>query len=178
MEHSHRNGHHGGSCCGSEGADLHIWLSLKLAHIEATTIAQALIEQYPTYRSLYEANLKKFLAELREKDREFTTLLTPVKGKTVMASHPAYAYFCRDYGLYQISLEIEGREPTPKTMTDLIEKARALKIRTIFTQAQYGVKGAELVANLLGAKIVSLDPYAEDYLKSMTTIAEAFQKGL
>lgn len=170
--------HADGKCCSSEGADLHIWLSVKLAQIEARTIAEALIQRYPENNALYQVNLQKFVAELQALDKQFTEMLAPLKGKTVMVSHPAYGYFCRDYDLKQLSLEIEGREPTPKTMTQLLEKARSLRIRTIYTQAQYGVKGAELFANLLGAQVVTLDPYAEDYLNSMKSIAQAFQKGL
>lgn len=170
--------HHSGKCCSAEGADLHIWLSLRLAQIQAQTIAEALAQHYPENSALFASNLEKFLRELRTLDAQFKELLEPVKGKTAMVSHPAYAYFCRDYDLKQLSIEIEGQEPTPKAVTALLEKARALKIHTIFTQAQYGIKGAQLIANLLHAKLVSLDPYSEDYLNSMTHITHAFQEGL
>ena len=59
-------------------------------------------------------------------------------------------------------------------MHKIVTQAKALKIKTIFTQAQYGVKGAQLVAELLGARLVDLDPYSEDYLASMNRIAQAF----
>lgn len=170
--------HHGDKCCCADGADLHIWLSLRLAQIQADTIAEALSQRYPEKAAFFAENLKAFKRTLIALDSDFKGLLAPVKGKTLLVSHPAYAYFCRDYDLYQMSLESEGKEPTPRTMTALIDKARALHIRTIFTQAQYGVKGAKLVAELLGARVVSLDPYSEDYLSSMKEIAGAFREGL
>lgn len=168
--------HHscGGNCCSADGADLHIWLSLRLAQIEAQTIAEALSKTYPDNQAFYQANLEKFLGELRDLDAKFKDLFAQDKGRYVMVSHPAYAYFCRDYQLKQFSLEYEGKDPTPQAMHKIVNQARSLKVKTIFTQAQYGVKGAQLVAQLLGATVVDLDPYAEDYLNSMNKIANAF----
>lgn len=178
-DHHHHCG--GGQCCSQDGADLHIWLSLKMANIEANTIAESLIKTYPENEALYRENLKKFLGELSQLDDEITLLLQPYRGRTIMVSHPAYAYFVRDYGLNQLSIEFEGKEPTPQAMNRTLQKARSLKVKTIFTQAQYNVKGAQLIANLLSAKIVDLDPYSENYLPSMKKIAhefwESFQEG-
>lgn len=165
---------HSGNCCSADGADLHIWLSLKMAQIEAETIAASLQTLYPQNKDFYQENLVKFLGELQTRDNRFKELFANDKGRVVMVSHPAYAYFCRDYDLQQLSIEVEGKEPTPQTMNKILERARGLKINTVFTQAQYGIKGATLIAELLSAKVVDLNPYAEDYLKSMDDIADAF----
>ena len=110
--------HHScGNCCSAEGADLHIWLSLRLAQLEAETMAEALIKQYPQNAPLYQANLEKFLGELRTLDAQFQLLFAQDKGRYVMVSHPAYAYFCRDYDLRQFSLEYEGKILPPKPCT-------------------------------------------------------------
>lgn len=170
--------HEDGSKCCHGGEDLHIWLSLRMAKIEAETIAKALIERFPENKELYQTNLQKFLVELSDLDQEITRELYPLRGKTVFVSHPAYAYFCRDYGLTQLSIEFEGREPTPRAMIQLYDKVKTLGIKTIFIQPQYGAKGAELFARDIGAKIVSLDPYAEDYLRMMRSIGLAFKDGL
>jgi zinc transport system substrate-binding protein len=93
-------------------------------------------------------------------------------------SHPAFAYLGQDYGLKQLSIEFEGKDPTPQTMNNTLERARREKIKTIFLQPQYTRKGAELIAKLLHASLITLDPYSEDYLNNMWTMAQKIHEGL
>lgn len=168
--------HHRG-CCHAGGADLHFWLSARLAKVQAATIADALIQRYPEHQALYRANLEKFQQELKQLDENIQQILSSLQNRHIMVSHPAYAYFCRDYNLEQISIEFEGKDPTPQQLTKVLDAARQFQIRTIFIQMQYNNKGARLIAEQIGAKVVTLDPYAEQYLKSMLEIAHAFSQG-
>jgi zinc transport system substrate-binding protein len=165
--HSH---HH---CCHADSADLHIWLSARLAKIQAQTIAEALIAAYPENTELYTKNLKNFQKKLDDLDQEITQILAPLKNRVMMVSHPAYGYFARDYHIKQLSIEFEGKEPAPRQLTTILENARKANISTIFTQMQYNNKGANLIAKELHAKVVMLDPYSENYIESMRQIAHA-----
>ncbi len=164
------------SCCHctANGMDLHFWLSPGLAKQQAQMIANVLMEHYPEHQEMYQKRLEAFLKELDTLDRDITTMLAPLKIRTILVSHPAYAYFCRDYGLNQLSVEFEGKDPTPYQLTQLLQRTRALGIKTVFIQREYSNKGAKLVASELGARVVTLDPYAEDYLNSMRFIAQQF----
>lgn len=161
-----------GCCPGS--VDLHFWLSARQGQIQAKTIADALIKQYPKQADFYRSNLQTFLKELQELDQKIQTILAPLKKRYILASHPAYAYFCRDYALEQYAIEVEGKDPTPQQMTKLLNLVRELKIKTIFIQIHYNNKAAKLVAEVIGAKLVILDPYSEHYFSSMLEIAHAF----
>ena len=103
-----------------------------------------------------------------------THLLEPIKNQLIMVSHPAYAYFCRDYQLRQLSIEFEGKDPAPQQLNTILNRAREAQIKKIFIQMQYSSKGARLFARELNAQIVTLDPYAEDYINTMMTIAKEF----
>lgn len=138
----------GCSCC-SNGADPHIWMSVQLAKIQVETIANALSEAYPSFKRLYEENAKAFIAELDVLDQELQSLLADRKERPLLVSHPAYGYLCRDYGLTQLSIEFEGRDPTPQILTRLLQTAREKRVRTLFTQPQYSAKGAHLIAKEL-----------------------------
>ena len=165
--HSHH--HH---CCSNPNCqDLHIWLSPKQTAIQVETLAAALQELYPENKNLYEENLQKLLSQLNQLDLDIDEILTPLANRWMMVSHPAYAYFARDYHLKQLSIEFEGKDPTPKQLTQVISTARQNKIKTIFIQPQYNNKGARLIAKTIGAKVVNLDPYSEDYFNSMREIA-------
>lgn len=169
--------YHGGGTCHADAMDLHFWLSPRLAQIQASTIANALKLAYPKHAALYEANLVKFKEELRQLDQEITTILAPLTHRTIFVSHPAYGYFCRDYNLKQYSIEVEGKDPTPQQLNQILRMAREFQIRTIYVQPQYSNKGARLIAEQIGAQVVSLDPYSEQYFNSLLEIAHAFAEG-
>lgn len=161
--------HHHAGC-----DDLHFWLSPIMGKTQAETIANALMATYPEHKELYQRNLQNFLSELDQVDREIRAITANAQNRTIMVSHPAYAYFCRDYNFQQLSIEFEGRDPTPKQLTKILNDARQAKIHTIFIQMQYSSKGAKLIAQEIGAKIVTLDPYSEEYIKTLLEIAENF----
>lgn len=174
---AHEGDENGSSVCHCHtGVDLHFWLSPRLAKQQAKTIAEALIRYYPAHESRYRRNLELFLKELDSLNKEIVEILAPLQNRVILVSHPAYAYFCRDYNLKQFSIEFEGKDPTPQQLTKLLQRAHQYRIRTIFTQRQYSNKGAKLIASELGAKIVELDPYAEDYINSLREIATQFAK--
>ncbi len=168
---------HGHCACCPGNVDLHFWLSARQAQIQAKTIADALMKTFPEHADIYRSNLRVFQQELQDLDQEIQGILAPLKNRNILVSHPAYAYFCRDYTLVQHAIEVEGKDPTPQQMTKLLTLARQLQIRTIFIQMQYNNKAAKLVAETLGAKLVVLDPYSEQFFTSMREIAHAFANG-
>jgi len=163
---------HKGCCAGS--VDLHFWLSARQAQIQAQTIAQTLTANYPEHAALYRENLAQFLKELQLLDQQIQEVFVNLQKRNVLVGHPAYAYFCRDYQLNQYSVEIEGKDPTPQQMTKLLSLVRSFETRTIFIQPQYNNKAAQLIAKEIGAKLVTLDPYSENYMITMLEIARAF----
>lgn len=163
---------HCGCCHGS--VDLHFWLSARQAQIQAKTIADALSKAFPGRANFYQANLQAFQQELKELDEKIKSILEPLQDRNILVSHPAYAYFCRDYGLQQYAIEVEGKDPTPQQMTRLLNLARQLNTRAIFIQMQYNNKAAKLVADALRAHLIVLDPYSEHYISTMLEIAYAF----
>lgn len=167
---------HGNHICSHHESyyDLHFWLSPQMAKKQATRIAETLINTYPEHAQKYQQNLKHFLNELNLLDNEIKQLFEKPHNSIVMVSHPAYAYFCRDYGCSQLAIEFEGKDPTPYQLTETLNSARKAKIKTIFIQPQHSNKGAKLIASQLEAQIITLDPYSEDYFNSLRQIAHAF----
>ncbi len=166
-----------GSCCSTHDcADPHIWLSLRLAKKQAETIADTLSQRYPENHNLYRTQLQGLLADLDQADRNIQQKLQPLQQRTILVSHPAYGYFARDYDLIQLPIECEGKDPSPKQITNLLKEARQKGIKRVFIQEQHSSKGAKLVANQLGAKMITLNPYKENLLENMQNLAEEFSK--
>lgn len=158
--------------------DTHIWMSPKMMQKQVEHMAKGLTLVFPDLKDVIEKNKLALIAKLETLDSAIHTLLDSKKDKTVFVSHPAYGYFCREYGLKEDSIEFEGKDPTPKQLYNLIEAAKKEGVGTIFIQKQYSTKAAELVAKEIGAKLVLLDPYSEDYFASMLEIAKQFREAL
>lgn len=168
-EHEHEHSH---------ASDPHTWLSPKLLERQAETIAKALADIDPEGAPVFEANLSAFKAEMGALRAEIEPLLAPHKGKAFYVFHPAFAYFAADYGLIQEAFEADGKAPTPKQMLALIDQAKRQGMRILFAQPQFDSRSAETIAAETGAKVVSLNPLAEDAPENIRAIAKAINEAM
>ncbi len=95
-----------------------------------------------------------------------------------MVFHPAWGYFAHTYRLVQIPIEIEGKEPKPAEVLQLIKTARKENIRVIFVQPQFSTRSAKTIADAIGGKLVYADDLAEDWDHNLRTVAESFKSAL
>lgn len=156
---------------GRAGLDPHIWMSPRLVGIQAATICGELKRLDPNHANEFDANLKAFQAGLDAMDARITKVLAPLKGKTLFVFHPAYGYFAEAYGLKQKAIEIEGKEPGPKSLIRIINQAKQEGVRVIFVQPQFSRQSAKTIAKAIGGAVIPLDPLAKDYLKNLNEMA-------
>jgi len=81
-----------------------------------------------------------------------------------MVYHPSWGYFAETYGLTQIPIEAEGKEPGPRRLAALIDQARRENVRVILAQPQLSTKAAEQVAREIGGRVEVVDTLAADYI--------------
>jgi zinc transport system substrate-binding protein len=159
--------------------DPHVWLSPPLVMLQARNILQALTEVDPAGRDYYEKNYKVFIDEIVDLDAELmATFAQSGSSRTFMVFHPSWGYFAAAYGLKQVSVETEGKEPKPGELRDLIEFARKRHIAVIFVQPQYSRKSAEAIAREIGAQVAVADPLAADWAQNLRAVAGQFKKAL
>lgn len=163
--HDHAEHHH-------DGADPHTWSSPKSALIMAENMLNALIVADVENQKYYRDNFKLLETEIIETDRRITELLENASVKSFIIYHPALGYFARDYNLTQYSIELDGKNPSPKQLKEMIDYANALGIKTIFVQKGFDVKNAESLANQVKASIHSIDPLSYNWSEEMIRIAE------
>jgi zinc transport system substrate-binding protein len=160
------------------GLDPHIWLSPPLVKIQAQTILAALQEADPDNRSVYEANFKEFTAQIDQLDADLKKIFAGKEGLQFMVFHPPWGYFAHAYGLKQVPIEIEGKDPKPAQLQELIQHARENNIKVVFVQPQFSTKSAELVAREIGGQVAFVDPLAEDWMANLREVASKFQSAL
>jgi zinc transport system substrate-binding protein len=95
-----------------------------------------------------------------------------------MIYHPNLAYLARDYGLKEIAVEFEGKEPPPSRLKELIDIAASKNIKTIFVQREYDSKNAREIAREIGGHVAVIDPLSENWLKSTNDIIDALYNSL
>ena len=161
-----------------EGLDPHIWLSPRNGLKIVRNLRDGLISLDPAGAATYRRNAEALSVEIRALDRELTSLFAPRKGMALLVFHPAWGYFCRDYGLRQVAVEVEGKEPKPAQMKALIDRGRELKVKVLFLQPQISAKSASALADALNARVVKADPLAEDWMENLRRQARVFREAL
>lgn len=163
-EHSHSDGDH------VEGADPHYWVSPKAALVMAQSVEELLVKLNPASAGKYRANSEILLEKIKNTDRKAAELFSTMPNRAFMIYHPNLAYLARDYGLREIPVEFEGKEPPPSRMKELIDLARQEKITVIFVQKEYDAKNANAIASEINSKVEIIDPLSEDWEKSVIEI--------
>ena len=151
------------------GVDPHIWLSPTRLKIIAENIYNGLSAIYPDSLK-YKANYSTFCKRIDSLDRSLDTLLTPEK-RGFLIYHPALTYLAADYGQTQISVEVEGKEPSPAYLSRMIDSAKALNINKILYQKQFNKSTVEAVAEELDLTPVAIDPLAENVIENIESLA-------
>lgn len=172
-DHGHDHDH--GAHAHQGTPDPHIWLSPRLVKIQAATMASTLIDLDPPGTEVYRRNLAAFQADLDRLHDRLAAALGHLKGREVFVFHPAFGYFLDEFGLKQVPVEIEGKEPTARQLAAVIERAKAAGIRVIFVQPQFSRKSAAAVAEAIGGVVVPLDPLARDFTGNLQDMAAKIQ---
>lgn len=160
------------------GLDPHVWLSPPNVKVMARNILRALTEVDAANAETYEENYRRFAQEIDQLHSELQAIFSGRKGAKFMSFHPAWGYFARTYGLVQLPVEIEGKEPKPPQLMRLIEQARKEGIRVIFVQPQFSTKSAETIAKAIGGEVVVADDLRPDWAENLREQAARFKAAL
>ena len=147
--------------------DPHVWISLRNAAFQVNNICSGLITVDPANKDYYIKNRDDYLQKLQSLDEELNQTFAGKKNRIFIVHHPAWTYFARDYDLSQVPLMENEKEPGPKYLGEMIDLARRNNITTIFIEPEYNPKAAEVIAREMNARIVTLDPLAENYHETM-----------
>ena len=162
-----------------EGLDPHVWLDPVLVKIQAKNIYEALVSIDELNKEFYTKNYEEFLKELDSLDVKIEEILKPYEHKAFMVFHPSWGYFAKRYDLEQISIEVQGKEPKPNELVELVKDAKKHNIKIIFVSPQFSQKSAKTIAQNIGGNVVAIDSLGEnweiDLLKAANEIANSYK---
>lgn len=158
--------------------DPHVWVSPPLVRHMVGVIRDKLTELAPEQAAAFARNHDAFVAELEALDHDLHRLLDPLPNRRFMVFHPAWGYFADTYGLTQVPIEREGKEPGARALAALIDQAKADKIEVIFVQPQFDKRQARQVAEAIGGAVIAVDPLAADYVDNLRRVGREFAQAL
>ncbi len=169
QDHKHHNHHEHGH----KGLDPHVWLAPDTAMLIAENIFQSMAGAWPDKERYFRDNYLEFIEELNALDQEIKTIFKDLApGSRFMVFHPAWGYFARAYELVQVPVEVEGREPKPADLKELIDTAVAEDIRIVFVSPQFSKRSAETIAKAINGRTAVIDPLAEEWKKNLIAVAQ------
>jgi zinc transport system substrate-binding protein len=163
---------------GQRAMDTHIWLSPRDVMIQVRNICDGLIEVDPAGKDFYINNRDNYITKLKELDGYLNSTFVGVKKKKFVVLHPAWTYFARDYGLEQIAIEVEEKEPGPRYLSEVVSVAKANNITTVFVEPQYNPKMAEVISKEINGKVVTIDDLATNYIDNLKSVGEKIAESL
>ncbi|WP_372773980.1 metal ABC transporter solute-binding protein, Zn/Mn family [Mangrovibacterium sp.] len=143
------------------GVDPHIWSAPDEVKKLVNETYKALVQVLPEHRELLLANHNRFQTEIDSLDADLKATFEKLPSKKFLIFHPSLTYLARQYGLEQVAMEIDGKEPSPKHLKELAEIAKNENIKAIFVQKEFNMENARQMAREIGGEVIQIDPLNE-----------------
>lgn len=154
------------------GTDFHTWLNPLFLKRQAVKIREVLTSLRPQHQAFFEERLVTLQTRLDQLDTTIREKLAPYANRAFLVLHPAWGYFAKEYGLRQLSMHSEGKQPSDSELTELQKWVASEKIRTIFAQQESGLRTAQTLANSLQCRAEVLPVLDPDVCVTLQTTVE------
>jgi zinc transport system substrate-binding protein len=159
-----------------QGIDPHTWLSPVNVKIISKQILEELKLINPERAEIYQENWDAFQKEIAQTDFEIKEIFWKTAGIKFITYHPSLTYFARDYGLTQLSIEHDGKEPTPAHLAQLAETAKTEGLRVIYIQSDFDRELATVFAEEIKGKIIQIWPLNPAWSSNLKEIARQIKE--
>lgn len=163
---------------GEEELDPHIWTSPTRVRFLAYNMYDALKKIDPDHVRYYNFRFKDVRESILAIERKLNEAVInmPVANRSFIVFHPSYGYLAKDFKLKQYAIEVNGKEPKPKDLANLIKIGRKNGVKTVFVQPQFSKRAAATIAKDLGAVVVETDPLDADVLGNAQKFVDALNE--
>lgn len=158
---------------GPHGRDPHIWTSVKEVRVMAKNMHDELVKTDPNEKKYYDRRFAEFNKRLDNLDAKIRAKLKDHQGEPFVITHPSLSYFAKDYGLRQISLEVAGKEPSPRQLRARQDEAKQSGAKVFIIDRAHDNKQIRNTAKQLGMDVREVSILDYDWDDSMLQIADA-----
>ena len=171
-----------GSECEEEGHDSehdhhdaydpHIWLAPAESKIIALNTLKALKAGFPAHASQFDTNYAMLITRIDSVTALIDQKLSPLKNRHILIFHPALAYYGRQFEMKQIALEMDGKDPSPMHMKNIVDLAHQQNIHVIFIQKEFDSAFALQLSREIDGEVIVIDPLDYNWVRQMVDITE------
>ena len=144
-------------------SDPHIWLNPNLVKIQVKNITERLSKIDPENSKSYNENASQYIEKLELLNLQIREELSSCSKKDFITYHNAFSYFSNEYGLTQHTITKgvhDHSQPTAKSIEGIIDLAKKLDIKVIFTEDTSDIRISQVIADEIGADVLILSPIA------------------
>jgi zinc transport system substrate-binding protein len=171
-----------------ESGNPHVWLDPILVRDELLPRISAFLQALaPEDSSGIRVRALAVEDTLTRLDGEVRHLLSAAPERGFIATHDAWVYFARRYGLRSLGsiYESPGHEPSARGLADLVDLARSSGVHAILAEPQLAETAGRALAGELHAEVIIVDPLGgpgmsgrDSYTALLRTDARAFARAL
>lgn len=156
-----------------DGRDPHVWLNVDNVIIMAKNIRDVLAEHYPEQKAQFDRNFAAYRQHLLEEKAKMIALTSRSAGKKLFVYHPAFGYFAKMVDMQQCAVELEGREPSPRQLAQVIKKMNSENAKLFFAQTGFSPAAAQSLQRQTQVKVVEINVLSRDIVSAMLDICKA-----
>jgi zinc transport system substrate-binding protein len=136
------------------------WLDLRLAAEQVRAVGEALSRLLPERRQEFRDSVAALERDLLKLDERIESLVSPLRDRPLLASHPVYTYLARRYGLDLESVMWEPHEvPAERAWLELQTRLRDRPAGWMIWEAEPAAESVQRLESL-GVQSLVFDPAA------------------
>ena len=155
----------------THGNDPHVWMSPVRLKEMAASVYEALQAKFPDSVG-YQAAYAKLIERIDSIHMVVQNNINRSNNHAFIVYHPALSYFAEDYGLTQLAIENDGKEPSAAHLRDVVQTALDNDIQVILYQSEFPLSFIKTVARDTGAVPVEFNPLSEDILTEILNVSK------
>ncbi len=149
----------------SDGLDMidndpHQWISLKNLKVLINNASQRLGIK----------TKQVVIQRVESMDEEFERVFNRLRVENFLSFHPAWRYFCRDYGLKMVALANSGGEVSAKLMYKVLQGCKIGKYRFIVLEKGFDVSRLSSLFESCPIPSIEFNPLSEDILAEFESL--------
>ncbi|OGU59637.1 MAG: hypothetical protein A2V66_17895 [Ignavibacteria bacterium RBG_13_36_8] len=152
----------------------HMWLGLEEVKVIIENIYSAMVVIDPKYEEYFGINKERFVRQIDSMDVFLKNDFQELSKREIIVYHPAWEYFTSHYGIVEIGIEKEGKNPRAGDLKELITNAKSKKVKAVFIEPQFDITSAKTIADEIGGEVVTINPLPSDFLQNLNDLKMKF----
>jgi zinc transport system substrate-binding protein len=147
-----------------EGRDPHFWTDPLTVKALVPALIDKLCDRLPHHCSTFRANGTDFIDSLDTLHRKLEQKFEPISEVTILLATPFFQYFLNRYHLPLAGViePVPGKVLGPRTLQEVVQKARNQNITVILAPDQMSVETARTVSRETGIPLHRMDLIGDD----------------